>query len=97
MRDLKRPAAETVATQQLHLARVAPGPGLQCTPGDDGQPRRPAAQEGRLETPMLVVGGHLSAKQHCDEPLAGSMGVSQRGYFDSRHCWRVISARDRSE
>ena len=51
-----------------------------------------------LETPMLVVGGHLSAKQYCDEPLAGSMGVSQRGYFDSRqHCWRVISACDRSE
>ena len=51
-----------------------------------------------LETPMLVVGGHLSAKQYFDEPLAGSMGVSQRGYFDSRqHCWRVISACDRSE
>ena len=58
MRDLKRPAAETVATQQLHLARVAPGPGLQCTcRGDVGDQRSDAdrdAHEGVAELTGVV-------------------------------------------
>ena len=81
-----------MATQQLHwraLLQVWFAVHVPVTMRAAATPRRSVVL---LETPMLVVGGHLSAKQYCDEPLAGSMGVSQRGYFDSRqHCWRVIS------